>query len=155
MTPKRKERLMLVGLITVAGVIAAGLILVALKDNLNAFFTPTQIAEGKAPEGRNFRMGGMVEKGSVIREWDGGLTVSFGVTDTAHTVTAHYTGILPDLFREEQGVVALGKLNGKGEFVAEEVLAKHDENYMPPEAAYAMEQAKLNKLKQQGKNNDS
>jgi cytochrome c-type biogenesis protein CcmE len=132
------------GLLIAAGVVALGiaatLVLRAFNSNLVFFFTPTQIANNEAPTGKAFRIGGMVEAGSLKREPDG-LTVRFVVTDTARTVPVTYTGILPDLFKEGKGVVAQGKLSADGVFTATEVLAKHDENYMPPEAAHAMEQA--------------
>ena len=105
------------------------------------FFTPTQVAAHEAPQGRSFRIGGMVEQGSLKRQADG-VTVRFVVTDTVKSVPVAYTGILPDLFKEGKGVVAQGKLGADGVFTASEVLAKHDENYMPPEAADAMERAK-------------
>ena len=142
MTPKRKKRLLLILLIiaTVAG--AATLMMKALNENINLFYSPTQVVAGEAPQGHTFRLGGLVADGSLIRDTensDGGLTVNFDVTDEADTVTVAYTGIIPDLFREGQGIVALGKLGNDGIFVAEEVLAKHDENYMPPEVAEALE----------------
>ena len=114
------------------------LLLNAFNDNLVFFFSPSDVAAAKAPKDRTFRIGGVVEQGSVKRD---GIMVSFRVTDTAHTVNVSYQGILPDLFREGQGVVANGKLGTDGVFRASEVLAKHDENYMPPEAAHAVEQA--------------
>jgi cytochrome c-type biogenesis protein CcmE len=117
--------------------IAAALVLNAFQSNLVFFFTPTQIANGEAPSGRTFRIGGLVEQGSLKRE-DDGLTVRFVVTDLAHTVPVVYKGILPDLFKEGKGVVAQGRLTEDGVFHANEVLAKHDENYMPPEAADAL-----------------
>jgi cytochrome c-type biogenesis protein CcmE len=121
----------------VAGLaIAAALVLSAFQQNLVFFFTPTQVAANEAPQGRAFRVGGMVETGSVKRQPDG-VTVHFVVTDTAKTMPVAYKGVLPDLFREGKGVVAQGRLEN-GLFVASEVLAKHDENYMPPEAAEAM-----------------
>jgi cytochrome c-type biogenesis protein CcmE len=120
--------------------VAATLVLNAFQSNLVFFFTPTQIATNEAPHDRAFRMGGLVEAGSVQREKDG-LTVHFRVTDTAKTIPVVYTGILPDLFREGKGVVAQGKLGTDGVFKASEVLAKHDENYMPPEAAEALKKA--------------
>jgi cytochrome c-type biogenesis protein CcmE len=120
--------------------IAASLVLNAFQSNLVFFFTPTQIATNEAPRDRAFRMGGLVEEGSVTREKDG-LTVHFRITDTAKTIPVTYTGILPDLFREGKGVVAQGKLGPDGVFKASEVLAKHDENYMPPEAAEALAKA--------------
>ncbi len=119
--------------------VATALVLSAFQKNLVFFFTPTQVAAGEAPAGRSFRIGGMVEAGSVKRQEDG-MTVHFIVTDTAKSMPVAYRGILPDLFREGKGVVAQGKIGGNGVFVADEVLAKHDENYMPPEAAYAIEQ---------------
>lgn len=132
------------------GLIAAGMALLALgawlvitafNKNMNLFYTPSQIFAGEAPQERTFRMGGMVETGSVQRQADG-VTVQFVVTDTAKKVAVRYKGILPDLFKEGKGVVAQGKLGSNGEFEAAEVLAKHDENYMPPDAAYALKQAK-------------
>ena len=125
----------------VAGLgVATALVLNAFQQNLVFFFTPTQVAANEAPRDRNFRIGGIVEEGSVVREQDA-LTVRFKVTDTAKTIPVVYTGILPDLFKEGKGVVAQGRLNTDGTFKANEVLAKHDENYMPPEAAHAVEQA--------------
>jgi cytochrome c-type biogenesis protein CcmE len=125
-----------------AGVIvAAGLAMQAFRENLLYFFSPSQIVAGEAPEGRTFRLGGVVVEGSVERE-PGSLTVEFVVTDFAHSLPVEYTGPLPDLFKEGQGVVALGRLESNREFVAEEVLAKHDENYMPPEVANALERAR-------------
>ena len=116
----------------------------SLDENIMFFFSPTEVAEGKAPQDRLFRMGGMVVEGSVSRPGDG-LTVQFDLTDDANNVTVLYTGILPDLFREGQGIIANGKLGEDGAFVAQEVLAKHDENYMPPEVAEAMQKAIENK----------
>ena len=109
----------------------------SLNDIMMFFFSPSEVVEGKAPQDRLFRMGGMVVDGSVSRPGEG-LTVMFDLTDNAGSGTVEYTGILPDLFREGQGIVANGKLNSNGSFVAQEVLAKHDENYMPPEVAAAM-----------------
>jgi len=120
--------------------IATALVLNAFQSNLVFFFTPTQVATNEAPRDRAFRMGGLVEDGSVKREQDG-LTVRFRITDTAKTIPVVFTGILPDLFREGKGVVAQGKLGSDGVFKASEVLAKHDENYMPPEAADALAKA--------------
>ena len=114
----------------------------AFQSNLVFFFSPTQVAAGEAPKGRTFRIGGLVKEGSVKRN---NLTVSFVVTDTAKEVPTTYTGILPDLFKEGKGVVAQGKFDASGKFVATEVLAKHDENYMPPEAKAALDQAQLDK----------
>ena len=118
--------------------IATALVLSAFQSNLVFFYTPTQIASNEAPQGKSFRVGGMVEMGSVKRD---GVEVSFRVTDTAKTIPVVYSGILPDLFKEGKGVVAQGQLGPDGVFRAREVLAKHDENYMPPEAAAALKQA--------------
>jgi cytochrome c-type biogenesis protein CcmE len=118
--------------------IATALVLSAFEKNLVFFFTPTQVAANEAPQGRTFRIGGMVETGSVKRE---GIEVRFVVTDTAKSIPVVYSGALPDLFREGKGVVAQGQLGADGVFRAREVLAKHDENYMPPEAAHAVEKA--------------
>jgi cytochrome c-type biogenesis protein CcmE len=134
------------GLVTL--VVAAGLILFALQSNINLFFSPSQIANNEAPSGTTFRLGGMVKKDSLKREADG-LTVQFVVTDTARDVLVAYKGILPDLFREGQGVVAQGKLEG-GIFKADQVLAKHDETYMPPEAADAIKKAQETNQKLSG-----
>ena len=136
----RHKRMMFVvlGLVAVAAV--AALILNALQSNINHFFSPTEVVANQAPQDRTFRLGGLVEVGSLKRE-DDGLTLHFNVTDNADAVTVKYTGILPDLFSEGQGVVAQGKLGTGGVFMAEEVLAKHDETYMPPEVADALEKA--------------
>ena len=131
MTPRRK-RLVLFGSVLVGVAIAAGIATLAFRDNLQYFYNPTEVASGKVPEGKRFRVGGMVPKGSIQRA-PGSLTVRFAVTDFANTVNVEYSGVLPDLFREGQGIIAHGKLDGRGVFVADEVLAKHDENYMPPE----------------------
>jgi len=120
--------------------IAAALVLNAFQSNMVFFLTPSQVAANEAPKDRNFRIGGLVEEGSVARDKDG-LTVRFRVTDTARTIPVIYTGILPDLFREGKGVVAQGRVGSDGVFKASEVLAKHDENYMPPEAAEALKKA--------------
>ena len=120
--------------------IAAALVLNAFQSNLVFFFSPSQVLANEAPRSKAFRIGGMVEQGSLKRENDG-LTVHFRVTDTVQTVPVTYTGILPDLFKEGKGVVAQGRLNPDGGFQATEVLAKHDENYMPPDAKHAIEQA--------------
>ncbi|MBF6621981.1 MAG: cytochrome c biogenesis protein CcmE [Pseudomonadales bacterium 32-61-5] len=144
MNPVRKKRLFIV-LAILAGVgVAVTLALSALRENINLFYTPTQIAAGEAPEGTRIRAGGLVEEGSVTRSKDS-LTVSFRVTDNNATVTIRYQGILPDLFREGQGIVALGRVNADGVLVADEVLAKHDENYMPPEVTQALEQSGMMK----------
>ena len=131
MTPRRK-RLVLFGSVLIGVAIAAGIASLAFKDNLQYFYNPSEVAAGKVPPGKRFRVGGMVPKGSVHRE-TGSLTVNFAVTDFAHTVNISYSGVLPDLFREGQGIIAHGKLDSNGVFVADEVLAKHDEKYMPPE----------------------
>jgi len=137
--PRTKRGLWIVAGLAGLGV-AAGLVLNAFQSNLVFFFTPTQVAANEAPRDRAFRIGGLVQEGSVVREKDA-LTVRFQVTDTAKTIPVVYTGILPDLFREGKGVVAQGTLGADGVFQAREVLAKHDENYMPPEAADAVEKA--------------
>jgi len=141
MKPRHKRAAIIVGGVAAVGV-AAYFVLNAFNSSLVFFFTPTQVSAGEAPKNRAFRVGGMVKTGSVKRD---NLTVSFIVTDTAKEVPVAYTGILPDLFREGKGVVAQGKLNDAGQFTASEVLAKHDENYMPPEAQHAMDQAALEK----------
>jgi len=137
----RQKRFAFIGLGLVVLGVAAALVLNAFQSNLVFFFTPTQVASGEAPKGRSFRIGGMVEDGSLKREGDG-LTVHFVVTDTAKRVPVTYKGILPDLFKEGKGAVAQGQLGVDGTFIASEVLAKHDENYMPPEAATALAKAK-------------
>jgi cytochrome c-type biogenesis protein CcmE len=136
----RHKRLILVAS-GIAAIAAAGvLVLGAFQQNLVFFFTPTQVAANEAPTGRSFRIGGLVENGSVKRKPDG-VTVQFTVTDTVKNVPVEYRGPLPDLFREGKGVVSQGRLGTDGVFRADEVLAKHDENYMPPEAKHALEQA--------------
>ena len=143
MTPRQKRLTwILVGVALVAA--AVGLVLFALKNNVSLYFTPTQVYNKEAPQGRNFRIGGLVEVGSIQREKDG-LTVRFNITDTAQTMPVIYKGILPDLFKEGKGVVAQGKLDADNVFRAEEVLAKHDENYMPPEATDALKKAEAAK----------
>ncbi len=140
MNPKRKKLLFTV-IFIVAGVgIATGLALMAFQENLLYFYSPTQIKDGEAPANRNFRVGGLVVNGSVARNPDN-LQVSFTLTDTMNNVDVFYDGILPDLFREGQGIVANGAINNQGVFIASEVLAKHDENYMPAEVAEALERA--------------
>jgi cytochrome c-type biogenesis protein CcmE len=139
MKPRHKRLVVIAGGLAALAV-AAALVLNAFRSNLVFFFSPSQIAAGEAPRDRAFRVGGMVETGSVKRQADG-VTVQFVVTDTAKSVPVVYKGILPDLFREGKGVVAEGRLGTDGVFRAEQVLAKHDENYMPPEAAHAVEQA--------------
>lgn len=137
MNPLRRKRLLII-LAIVAGIgLALTLALSALQENINLFYTPSQIANGEAPVDTRIRAGGMVEKGSLQRSADS-LDVRFVVTDFNKSVTITYRGILPDLFREGQGIVALGRLNAQGEVVADEVLAKHDEKYMPPEVTKAL-----------------
>ena len=140
MKPRHKRIALIAGALAALG-IAATLILNAFQSNLVFFFTPSQVIAHEVPRGKSFRIGGMVEAGSLKRQPDG-VTVRFMVTDTVKSVPVAYKGILPDLFREGKGVVAQGKLNADGVFAAAEVLAKHDENYMPPEAADAVERAK-------------
>ncbi len=142
MTPQRKRRLLFVALILAGVGIASGLVLSALNQNINLFFSPTQVARGEAPKQAVFRLGGLVEDGSVQHISGAGndLRVNFAVSDGAHSVPVYYAGILPDLFREGQGIVALGTYEN-GQFRAQEVLAKHDENYMPPEVADALDSA--------------
>ena len=137
MTPARKKRLGLIGLMVAGVAIGLTFALKALDENIMFFFSPTEVVEGKAPKDRLFRMGGMVVNGSVSRPGNG-LTNQFDLTDNGEIVTVRYTGILPDLFREGQGIIANGKISDDGIFVAQEVLAKHDETYMPPEIAEAM-----------------
>ena len=139
MKARHKRLGLVVGGVAVLG-IAAWLVLSAFQDNLVFFYSPTDVIEGKAPKGRSFRVGGMVEVGSIKRQADG-VTVAFVVTDTAKSIPVRYKGILPDLFKEGKGVVAQGKLGDDGLFAASEVLAKHDENYMPPEAQLAVDKA--------------
>jgi cytochrome c-type biogenesis protein CcmE len=133
---RHKRIALIVGGLAILGAVAA-LVLNAFQSNLVFFFSPTQVAAGEAPKGKSFRIGGMVKEGSVQREADG-VTMRFVVTDTDKEMAVLYKGILPDLFKEGKGVVAQGKLDDGGLFTASEVLAKHDENYMPPEAAQAV-----------------
>lgn len=142
MKNRHKRIVLIVGGVAALSV-ATMLVLNAFQSNLVFFFTPTQVSAGEAPKERIFRIGGMVQAGSVQRQSDG-LTVNFVITDTVKTIPVIYTGILPDLFREEKGVVAQGRLDSSGVFHAQEVLAKHDENYMPPEAQHALDQAAKN-----------
>ena len=136
----RHKRMVLIGGGVAALALSATLVLSAFQKNLVFFFSPSQVANKEAPQNRTFRVGGLVEAGSVKREPDG-LTTTFVVTDTANRITVSYKGALPDLFKEGKGVVTQGRLDAGGLFVASEVLAKHDENYMPPEAAHALDQA--------------
>jgi cytochrome c-type biogenesis protein CcmE len=137
MKPRSKRLALIIGGLAILG-IAAALVLSAFQENLVFFFSPSDIVAKKAPANRAFRVGGLVQPGSVKRD---GVQVNFIVTDTVSTVPVSYAGILPDLFREGKGVVAQGALDPQGVFRATQVLAKHDENYMPPEAAHAVEQA--------------
>jgi len=138
----RHKRIAAIALGVVALGVASALVLMAFEKNLVFFFTPSQVAANEAPQGRTFRIGGMVLAGSVKRE---GVDVRFVVTDTVKSIPVVYRGTLPDLFREGKGVVAQGQLGADGVFAAREVLAKHDENYMPPEAAHALGKAALEK----------
>ena len=137
LSPRQKRfGLIAAGLLVLC--IAAAFVLNAFNSNLVFFFTPTQVLNGEAPRNKTFRIGGMVKAGSLQRD---GTLVSFVVTDTMHDMTVHYSGLLPDLFKEGKGVVAQGKLDEQGVMTASEVLAKHDENYMPPEAQHALDKA--------------
>jgi len=141
MKPRHKRAAIIAGGLAALG-IAAYFVLNAFQSNLVFFFSPSQVAAGEAPKNRNFRIGGLVKTGSLSRD---NMTVNFVVTDTAKELPVAYTGILPDLFKEGKGVVAQGKFDADGKFVATEVLAKHDENYMPPEAKAALDQAQVQK----------
>lgn len=140
MRAARKKRMQMVIFIALGAAIAIGLVLFALRQNINLFFTPSQIARGEAPTGREIRAGGLVVDGSVKRATDS-LYVEFSISDTAEQVVVSFDGILPDLFREGQGIIAIGALNENGVVEAREVLAKHDEEYMPPEVQKAIEEA--------------
>ncbi len=141
MTPTRKKRLMAVILILIGVGIASALILTAFKENILFYKSPTEILDGDFPKARNFRVGGMVKKGSINKSTTS-LDVNFLVTDYANDIEIQYTGLLPDLFRDDQGMIAIGKLDKDGVFQAEEILAKHDEKYMPPEVADMLENKK-------------
>ena len=145
----RHKRIAAIAIGVVALGVVTALVLSAFQENLVFFFTPSEVVANKAPQGRTFRIGGMVEKGSIRRQSDG-VTVQFTVTDTAKTLPVVYKGSLPDLFREGKGVVAQGQLGADGVFRASEVLAKHDENYMPPEAADALQRADKMKARMEG-----
>ena len=140
MTPRRK-RMIAVGVLLTGMAITAVLLISAFRQNLLYFYTPTQIANGEAAIDKGIRIGGLVKDGSLQRT-EGTLEISFLVTDKVNEIPVKYSGILPDLFREGQGIVARGKMDENGVFVAEEILAKHDENYMPPEAQDALDAAK-------------
>ena len=140
MKPRHQRALLIVAALVAIGV-AALLILNALNSNIALYVTPSEVVAGKAAQGQAFRIGGMVKDGSLRRD---GLTVHFVITDLVKDIPVAYTGILPDLFKEGKGAVIQGRLDGSGQFIASEVLAKHDENYMPPEAKHALEQAQKN-----------
>ncbi|MEO1767165.1 cytochrome c maturation protein CcmE [Thiobacter aerophilum] len=140
MKPRHKKLALIAGGLAIVG-LATALVLNAFQSNLVFFFTPTQVANREAPVDRTFRIGGMVEEGSLRRDADG-LTVHFVITDRLNRLPVSYKGILPDLFKEGKGAVVQGKLGADGRFVADQVLAKHDENYMPPEAAHSLEEAR-------------
>lgn len=140
MKPRQKRIAMIVGALIAVGLVAV-LILNALNSNIALYVTPSEVAAGKSPAGQAFRIGGMVKDGSVKRD---GLTVNFVISDMVKDIPVAYTGILPDLFKEGKGAVIQGRLDPSGKFIASEVLAKHDENYMPPEAKHALEQAQKN-----------
>ena len=146
MKPRHKRATIVIGVLAAIGT-AVALVLNAFNSNLVFFYTPSQIASKEAPLGRTFRIGGLVQAGSVARD---GVSVTFTVTDTAKSVPVRYEGVLPDLFKEGKGVVAQGQLGADGVFAAREVLAKHDENYMPPEAADALQRADKMKAKVAG-----
>ena len=137
---KHQQRAMIIVALILAVAMAISLTLFALKQNINLFFTPSDLAQNDAPIGQSIRMGGIVLPGSVVRSSED-LSVTFVLTDTKNNITVYYTGILPDLFREDQGIVVLGTLQNDHTFLAREVLAKHDENYMPPEVAESLKRA--------------
>ena len=139
MTPTRKKRLLAVVLILIGVGIATAIFLTAFKENILFYKSPTEVLQGDYPKARNFRIGGMVKKGSIVKSTNS-LDVDFMVTDFAKDVKVHYSGLLPDLFRDDQGMIAVGQLDNNGVFQAEEILAKHDENYMPPEVAASMKE---------------
>ncbi len=144
MKAARKKRLFFIVFLVAGVTLAAGFAMYAFNQNLMFYFSPSDVKQGKAPTNKLFRMGGMVVKGSFVKEQNS-LKVHFDLTDYDKIVSVEYTGILPDLFREGQGIISRGKLNDKGVFIAEEVLAKHDENYMPPEVAESLKKAQLDK----------
>ena len=144
MTPRQKRFSLIIGGIVVLA-LAAGFVLNAFQSNLVFFFTPTQVAQGEAPRNKVFRVGGMVKEGSVKRDQ---ALIEFVVTDTARDIPVRYSGLLPDLFKEGKGVVAQGRLDAQGVMTATEVLAKHDENYMPPEAQHALDKAAVQRAAQ-------
>lgn len=140
MHPARKQRLLFILGLVLASAIAVSLALFALQQNINLFYSPTQVLAGKAPRNHIFRLGGLVVPGT-IHHAPHGLRVSFALTDKKNQVTVYYRGILPTLFRAGQGIVVQGKFNAQGEFAADQVLAKHDANYMPPEVAAELKKA--------------
>ncbi len=142
MKPARKKRLFFIVFLIAGVTLAAGFAMYAFNQNLMFYFSPTDIKQGKAPVNKIFRMGGMVVEGTFKKE-PKSLKVHFDLTDFDKTVSVEYEGILPDLFRAGQGIISRGKLNAQGVFIAEEVLAKHDENYMPPEVAESLKKAKM------------
>ena len=145
MHPKRRQRLSYLLIILLGLSVTIALVLYALRQNINVYYTPSQILQGQAPKNHTFRLGGLVKQGSVIHAKTG-LEVGFVVTDLVHNIKVSYQGILPDLFRDGQGVVVQGQLTSQGEFLATQVLAKHDENYMPPIVKDALAQAKNSTL---------
>lgn len=145
MHPKRQKRLILIVSILFVSALAIMLALYALRQNINLYYTPTQVSQHQVPKGHVFRIGGLVEEGS-IHHAAKGLEMSFVLTDTVHNIKVEYDGVLPDLFSEGQGIVAQGKLGSHGVFIADQVLAKHGANYMPPAVKQALEQAKRHKL---------
>jgi cytochrome c-type biogenesis protein CcmE len=151
MHPKRKNRLILILFMVIGLSSAVGLMMYSLSQNIDLFMTPTQIANGDVRPGQTIRAGGLVVAGSVIRS-DDGLNVSFSITDGAVNVTVEYEGILPDLFREGQGIVAMGKVDSRKVMIASEVLAKHDEEYMPPEVQHALDSAHKDGVEKMKKN---
>jgi len=139
MKSRHKKLALIGGALAIIGIIAA-LVLNALNSNIALYITPSEVVAGQAPRDKTFRIGGLVKEGSLQRQADG-VTIAFVITDTAKDITVHYKGILPDLFKEGRGVVAQGRMTAADTFTASEVLAKHDENYMPPEAAKAVKDA--------------
>ena len=137
MSPKQKQRFIIVSLLVLGLGIGVTLVLMALNENINLFYTPSQVVAGEVPDDEYFRIGGMVTDGS-LEKVEGALMVRFKLNDSVKEVQLEYSGILPDLFREGQGIVAEGTLNSEGVFIANQVLAKHDENYMPPEVEHAL-----------------
>jgi cytochrome c-type biogenesis protein CcmE len=135
----RHQRLIAIGLVLAGVGVGAAFLLRAMNENILYYYSPSQVVAGEAPDARRFRVGGLVVPGSIARQ-DGSMEVAFTLTDNAELVTVSYSGILPDLFREGQGIIAHGSLDNRGVFVADEVLAKHDENYMPPEVADSLKQ---------------